>query len=91
MENDTAQLQMETPQRDVDVAAALAVIAEIKPLLERNSMSVRKRFRPLCELLSGGSFDVELAAIGKAFDDLKFSAAHRPLDAICARLNGQIA
>jgi len=91
VENDIAQLQIETPQRDIDAAAALAVIAEIKPLLERNSMSVRKRFRPLCKLLSGGSFDAELAAIGKAFDDLKFAAAHRPLDAICARLNGQIA
>ena len=90
-ENDIAQLQIEMPQRDIDVAAALAAIGEIKPLLERNSMSVRKRFRPLCELLSGGSFDAELAAIGKAFDDLKFAAVHRPLDAICARLNGQIA
>ena len=82
-------LPQKRPLRDLDVAAALAVIAELKPLLERKSMSARKRFNTLRDLLSGGMFAPELTAMANALAELDFAAAHPPLDALRAGLNGE--
>jgi CheY-like chemotaxis protein len=74
------------PARAVDFAAVRAAIDDLKPLLDRKSLSARKRFQALRGLLEGGSFDAELAAIGKALDALDFTATQAPLDMIHSKL-----
>ena len=56
-------------------------------LLDRKSMSVRKRFRALQDVLAGGGFDVELARIAQYLETLHFAAAHEPLHAIFTALH----
>ena len=72
--------------RNVDHDAVLAVAGELGPLLDRNSLSARKRYPALAELMAGGGYDAEMTAMATAMEKLDFAAARRELDALCAKL-----
>ncbi|HTH96945.1 MAG TPA: response regulator [Stellaceae bacterium] len=74
------------PGRQVDIAAARVAVVELKHLLDRKSLSARKRFQVLRSILEGGGFDAELVAMSKALDALDFPATRAPLDAIGTKL-----
>ncbi|MBF0212685.1 MAG: response regulator [Magnetococcales bacterium] len=75
--------------RTVPWTAVRPMAEEMAMLLERNSMTIRKRFSLWRDLVSGGGCDVELEAMGAAVDGLDFVSAHQALDRIVEKLQAQ--
>ncbi|MEO5346249.1 MAG: response regulator [Magnetococcus sp. YQC-9] len=76
------------PVREVPLEAIRGMAGELRLLLERNSMTIRKRFVVWRDLVAGSGCDALLAAMEAAVERLDFTAARDELERIMNHLDG---